>query len=403
MDLQTTTPLHLTYCLNIHPGETWAENLEAIRDRAAVVRDKLGCKGRFGLGLRLSRTAAEQLNEPRTLAAFREFLTANRLYAFTINGFPYGTFHGQSIKQDVYAPDWRTPERRDYTILLANILAALLPPDVKGSISTVPCSYKSWIRTEEHVHEMAGMLVEVAAHLADLERDTGRTITLGLEPEPDCFLETTDELIAFFSGPLHRHGVEHVRRRTGCTAAAAEAAIRNHLGVCVDTAHAAVQYETLADSLRRLQRAGILVSKIQLSAALRLQPTATARARLREFCDAVYLHQVKTRGCDGARAAYPDLPEALDAGEDETGADHEWRVHFHVPLFLATYGELSSTADELDANVRDCILAGVTEHLEIETYTFGVLPDALRTPDITDSIVREYQWVLNNFLRSPTD
>ena len=36
---------------------------------------------------------------------------------------------------------------------------------------------------------------------------------------------------------------------------------------------------------------------------------------------------------------------------------------------------------------------GATSHVEIETYTFDVLPKALHPGDVVKSIAREYEWV----------
>lgn len=395
MKIQDHPPLHLTYCLNVHPGESWEENFAAIRDKALKVRDLVGREGPFGLGLRLSCEAAKTLSRPEKLSQFRRFLDGQGLYAFTINGFPYGRFHGAAIKEDVYRPDWRAPERRDYTILLADILAELLPAGVAGSISTVPGSYKQWLGGADDIAAMVANLTDVAAHLAELRERTGRRICLALEPEPDCYIETTSEAIKFFTGPLS-------------AGAQSGEVIRRHLGVCFDTAHLAVAFEDLGESLSRLREAEVPVAKIQLSAALRAKKgsgtffaeTAISPAKtqyfqkryLTPFCDEIYLHQVKVRGGDGSLRSYPDLPQAIQA--EAGGEQDEWRVHFHVPLFFEGAGPLGSTNSLLDSRFVEAVTQGASEHLEIETYTFDVLPPALRADDVTKSIAREYQWVL---------
>lgn len=379
MKIQEHPPLHLTYCLNVHPGESWEENFAAIRDKALKVRDLVGRESPFGLGLRLSCEAAKTLSRPEKLSQFHRFLDEQGLYAFTINGFPYGRFHGAAVKEAVYRPDWRTPERRDYTILLADILAELLPAGVAGSISTVPGSYKQWLGGADDVAAMVANLTDVAAHLAELRQRTGRRICLALEPEPDCYIETTPEAIEFFTGPL-------------AAGAQNREAIRRHLGVCFDTAHLAVAFEDLGQSLSRLREAEVPVTKIQLSAALRVAGGAHAGEALRGFCDEVYLHQVKIRGGDGSLRSYPDLPQAIEA--EAGGRQDEWRVHFHVPLFFEGTGLLGSTNCLLDSQFVEAVTQGASEHLEIETYTFDVLPPALRADDVTKSIAREYQWVL---------
>ena len=391
MKVQTHPPLHLTYCLNVHPGESWAENFAAIRNHALRVRDSVAPDGPFGLGMRLGATATEELSDPAALAEFQRFLTDEDLYVFTVNGFPYGRFHDTAVKDSVYAPDWRTIERRDYTIVMADLLAALLPEGVSGSISTVPGSYKPWITCDDDVADMVAMLCDVAAHLAALMTDRGCEIVLALEPEPDCYVETTDEVIEFFNGPLREVGIAYLAAEHGMDAAAAEQAISRHLGVCFDTSHLAVEFEDLPGSLAALTNAGVRIGKVHLSAALEVTVSRKARAQLAGFCDPVYLHQVKARLPDGSTTSLPDLPAALAAGAMEDNAVA--RVHFHVPLFFEGLGELTSTARLLAGPFASALLAGATEHLEIETYTFNVLPPELRGGELADTITEEFAWV----------
>lgn len=382
MKLQDDPALHLTYCLNIHPGETWGENFAAIRDKALAVKGRVAPDEPFGLGLRLSWHAAQTLSRKEVLADLRRFLDENGLYVFTLNGFPYGEFHGLAVKENVYRPDWSDPRRLAYTNLLADILAELLGEGVTGSISTVPLSYKAWVGGEHDVEVMVSRLAESVSHLAELRRRTGKDIALALEPEPDCLLETTAEAVAFFAGALAEFGAP----------AAGDEALRHHLGLCVDVCHLAVEFEDPKTSIERLVRSNIAIPKVQLSSALACTPSPAARQRLREFCDPVYLHQVKVKTGRGEIVSCDDLSDAL--AERIEGGDEEWRVHFHVPLYFAEYGELKSTSALYTPELARLLKSGVTQHLEIETYTFDVLPEAAREPDIVRSIAREYEWVL---------
>ena len=382
---------HLTYCLNIHRGESWLENFCAIRTHVLDVRDRVGAGSPFGLGLRLSAVAAGELAASSARDAFSDYMERNALYAFTVNGFPYGPFHGTAVKQNVYRPDWQDPARVAYTNQLADVLAALLPSGLGGSISTVPCSYKAWIDDEDQIAAMARNLGSVAAHLAQVESETSKTIEVCLEPEPDCFLETTDETIAFMTGALIEHGGKQIIDLTGCTNADAETIMRRHIGVCLDTCHITIQYESPTDSLRRLAAAGIRVSKIQVSNALRVRADESARAELARFDEPVYLHQVKVRSESGRRDAYPDLPQALESPVEM--AD-EWRVHFHVPLYFDQSGPLQSTIGDLDTEFFDAVRTCRVPHLEIETYTFDVLPAELRDRTVSECIAGEYEWLM---------
>jgi sugar phosphate isomerase/epimerase len=391
--------VHLSYCSNIHPGESWAEVRANLGRHVVAVRDRLMPEGDFGIGLRLSARAAEELAAPQVLAEFRDFLARQRLYVFTVNGFPYGSFHGTRVKEGVYRPDWRSPERLRYTNQLADLLAALLPEPrpgeqaLEGSVSTVPGAFKPALGGPHDVALMVEHLLAHVAHLVALQARTGRRITLALEPEPHCFLETLDEVIAFFEGQLH--GPAAVRRLaalSGIDAAAAAQALRDHLGICLDLCHAAVEFEHAAQGLRRLERAGIRVHKMQISAGLRLPVLDTAALEaLRRFDDAVYLHQVVEQGPGGLRR-FADLPEAL-ASLPDGAADREWRVHFHVPIFLdrlASFASTQSFVREVLALHRE---RPVSAHLEVETYTWDVLPEPFRSGTVDEAVARELAWV----------
>lgn len=405
MRISDQPPLHLTYCLNVHPGEQWADNLAAIQTHTLAIRNRIAPGKPFGLGLRLSRLAAETLQQPDTLAGFRNFMRNEGLYAFTINGFPYGAFHGKPVKTTVYHPDWSTRERLDYTLILADILAQLLPDGVDGSISTVPLGYGlAFPRHETRASRLETFfpvhLAECAAGLHAIRAKTGREIHLGLEPEPDCLLENTDNVIRFFEGPLLEQGLPHLASRLSCTRQEAEAILRRHIGICFDTCHLAIQFEDLADSLSRLTDHGIRISKIQLSSALEVAPTATARQRLLDFVDPIYLHQVKGINTLPAPrsplpASFPDLPVALASPLAPDALAQLWRIHFHLPLYFMGDGILNSTSGTLDARFWKIVATSPVSHLEIETYTFTVLPQALQAGGIESSIAREYDWVIN--------
>lgn len=393
MQLRQDPPLHLTYCLNIHPGETWADNLQAIKDFSLKIKDRVAPNRSFGLGLRLSHQAAVALGDLGELARFKTFLAAHDLYVFTINGFPYGTFHGDHVKEQVYRPDWRTQERKDYTMRLGRILAELLPEGVPGSISTVPGTYKPWMRGAEDLRRIVDNLIDCVDDLVSIRSQTGRDISVGLEPEPDCLLETTDETTEFFNRHLLRRGTTRLASRRGCSRTQAEKDIRRHLGVCLDACHLSLQFEDMSRSLRDYEESDIRISKIQLSAALKSAITDEAVRQLEGFCDDVYLHQVRVRDSYANTESYPDLSHELLA-DIRKGETRELRTHFHVPLYFAGHGAVQSTVSDLTpVFFRDLLQLSVSA-LEIETYTFGVLPEHTRSPDVIDSVAEEYAWAI---------
>ncbi len=367
--------MRLTYCLNVHPGESWAEQFDAIRAFALPVRNRVAAGKPFGLGLRLSARSARELAAPDALARFRDFLADENLYAFTINGFPYGAFHGARVKEQVYRPDWRTEERVRYTLQMAEILAALAPPNMFGSVSSVPVGYAADFSSDADRARAADHLIATARALAELETRTGVRIALGLEPEPGCVLETRDDTLRFF---------ELLHARAG----AASDGVQRHIGVCLDTCHVSLAFEDLAETWDAFDRAGIAVVKIQLSAALEVRgspPPALSR-----FAEPVYLHQVRLRRGNGEAVGWPDLPDALAAWPVDAATA---RVHFHVPLHWSGGDGLGSTRDAINEAFWQRVRAGACPHVEIETYTFDVLPPELRAGGIVDSISAEFRWV----------
>jgi len=386
---------HLTYCTNIHPGETWDEIRANLERYLPLVKEQASPDAPFGVGLRLSAVAARSLSEPGPLADFKAFLAAQGLYVFTINGFPYGPFHGTRVKDDVYRPDWRDPARLDYTNRLADLLAQLLPPglDCPGSISTVPGAFKAHATDSEAVPLIVEQLLRHAAHLVSLERATGRCIVLALEPEPCCLLETVDETVRFFRQHLHSGAAAaRLAALTGLDVPAAAAALRRHLGVCLDLCHAAVEFEDPAACVQALERAGITIAKVQVTAGLRIpQVTAAVLDELRRYEDAVYLHQVVEHTPTGLQR-YADLVDARTAGHWRDGTC-EWRVHFRGPVFLEAlepFASAQSFVREILAQQRQRAFA---TQFEVETYTWSVLPPQHRTANVEDAIARELAWV----------
>ena len=385
--------VHLTYCTNIHAGETWDEVRASLESHVPPIKAQVSPSAPLGLGLRLSAIAAEALSAPAALAEFRAFLDRNELYVFTINAFPYGPFHGTRVKEDVYQPDWRTPERLAYTDRAAELLAALLPAGLVGSVSTVPGTFKPLAEAPGARREIAENIARHAATLVDIARRTGREIVLALEPEPCCMLETVEETIAFFRDHLHGDAnAAIVAERAGLDRAAARDALLRHVGVCYDICHGAVEFEEPAAAFAALDRAGIRVAKLQLSSALRVPELSGAtEPALSQFDDGVYLHQVVQQR-NGMLTRYVDLAPAF-AALRAGNAGGEWRIHCHVPIFLEVAGDFHSTQPTLKGALA-CTKAGfVAPHLEVETYTWDVLPAMLRQESRAAAIARELEWV----------
>ncbi|MBK9326542.1 MAG: metabolite traffic protein EboE [Chromatiaceae bacterium] len=358
----------ITYCTNIHPGESWGEVFAALRQHIPVVKAAFSPDAAFPIGLRLAERAARELDAARN-REFTDWLRANDCFVPTLNGFPYGAFHGGRVKENVYLPDWRAPERAAYTLRLTDLLAGWLPEGMAGSISSVPLGFKGVVGWDD-LPAFRVQLESVLRHLAEIHDRQGRKILLALEPEPGCLLETTDEACRFFA---------ELDLSEELTA---------FLGLCYDACHQAVEFEDPADSLRRLDQAGIPIAKVQVSSALRV--AGEGREHLRRFDEPCYLHQVVVRNRDGNLDRYADLGQALAREEIGGGVGEEWRCHFHVPIFLAGTPDHGTTQSFL-IDLLPLLPADIL--LEVETYTWDVLPPELRLDSVTDSIVRELEWL----------
>lgn len=393
---------HLSYCTNIHAGEEWKDHFAVLQENIPLIKERLSWQKPFGIGLRLSNKASLSLAKEENLSAFKKWLYDNNCYVYTMNGFPYGGFHHQRVKDQVHAPDWTTNERLQYTLRMFRILSELLPEGMEGSISTSPLSYKHWFagdedRQQEAMEKATWHMLEVAEQLVKVHRVTDTILHLDIEPEPDGLIGNGMEFLHWYLQCLLPMGVPLMMERFSVSREQAEEMIRRHVRLCYDVCHFAIGYEDAQDMLSALREAKIAVGKLQLSAALKadMPQDAGARSPVKEafqmFDEPTYLHQVIARCQDGRLLHYADLPDALQDIENTSVA--EWRAHFHVPLFLNQYGLLRSTQEDVKAMLQWCREQKITEHLEVETYTWEVLPQEWQAP-LAESISRELAWVL---------
>ncbi len=401
MQIGRERSLDLTYCTSIHPAEGW-ENVERnIRRYAPALKQTLSPSAPFGLGLRLSAREAKELLAGDRLARFAGFLEDHGLYVAILNGFPYGPFHGVAVKENVYAPDWRDNARVEYTLDLIEILRLLLPAGMDGSVSTAPLSFKAWMppdALEAGWEGMIGKLMQVAERLVRIGDEEGKLIHLDIEPEPACVIENTAEAVEFFRHKLVPIGAPLLAQACGLGIDGAREQLLKHVQLCFDCCHFAVEHEQPLKALQRLHSSGIPIGRIQLSTALRANFPAdpagaqiTAR-KLGPFTETVYLHQVGEKRGERTRV-FPDLDDALRESQADAPGTKEWCIHFHVPLFTAEYDGFAGTQDETAAVLKAAYETDFTTHLEIETYTWEVLPAGLKM-DLQASIEREYEWVL---------
>lgn len=380
----------LGYCTNVHPYATLPELLELLGREPAALRERLVRAGRLAapeplaVGLWLPAAAAREA--ARDPAPLRARLAGLGLRAFTVNAFPLRDFHAARVKDEVFRPAWGEPERLAATLHAAEALAALLPEDEIGTVSTHTGAWRAWGPPLADEDAIVRGLLEAARGLAALRARSGRRIVLALEPEPGSWVETTEQACDLFARRLLPDG---------------EAA-RAHLGLCWDACHQAVEFEDPAASLAALRAAGVPLAKVQLSAALVLRDPARHAALLAPWAEDRWFHQVVARGTDGRLTRLADLPLALaaDAPRAVREAD-EWRVHFHVPVCAGELdgdGALRSTQPELRALLA-CHALGDVPHLELETYSFALLPAARRAAlgcaTLLDALEREFAFTLD--------
>ncbi|MFI8389883.1 metabolite traffic protein EboE [Streptomyces sp. NPDC085540] len=371
------TAVHLSYCTNVHPAEDLAGIVRQLDEHAEPVRHRLGAD-RLGLGLWLpGPLAAELAADGSAVTRLRAELTARGLEVVSLNGFPYRGFHAPVVKHDVYLPDWSDPARLAYTLDLARVLTRLLPDDAaRGSISTLPLGWRTWW-TPEHRDAAQRQLALLTDELATLREREGRAVRIAFEPEPGCVVERTEEAVE------HLGSLDH-----------------SLIGVCLDTCHLAVGFEEPEQALDRLSAAGLPVVKVQASCALHADdpkdpPTAAALAR---FVEPRFLHQTR-EAADPRPLARDDLGMAMHPGP-ELGAlpgRAPWRVHFHTPLHAEPAAPLRSTRPVLEETLAR-LLGGeraLTDHIEVETYTWSVLPEGQRPEGpaaLSEGIAAELHW-----------
>lgn len=390
---------HLAYCTKIHPCHGWEELFDSIRAYVPALKARLAPGKPFGLGLRLSATESLEILAHDHLDRFREFLARNEVYVFTVNGFPYGPFRGPSVKAAVFSPDWRDEARVAYTERLIEILASFLPPGMEGSISTLPLSYKAWIPPADTkaMQRMTANLAHIVRVLIEVRESRGKVIHVDLEPEPDGLLENSTEVVDFFQQWLLPHGAQLLAGWTGMSLMEARALLLEHIQICLDTCHLSVAYEDLAAVLDLFQINGIRVGKVQITSGLKVllpeiqEQRRTLARQLEPFSHSPYLHQVIAQRDGGAYCHYRDLAEVLP--QFSTVSDRQWRIHFHMPLYIEGYEGLFTTQEETREMLRVLQEHCFCRHLELETYTWEVLPPALKM-DVLDSLEREYRWTL---------
>jgi hypothetical protein len=396
-------PLRIGYCTNVHAGRDLPAVLDNLLHFSLPIRQLVSPESSMGVGLWFSEVSAQQAIVPANLHLLRSRLDEYQLVPFTLNGFPQGDFHSQIVKHRVYQPTWWQRERCDYTLSLIRILDALLPAGEVGSISTLPIAWSVPPPTDDELARATAHLMEIAMELHQLFERTGRKIVLAIEPEPGCFLTDSASFRAFFNRYLSAPNLTSHQSHVA----------REYLTLCHDICHAAVMFEDQVHELNQLERDGIGIGKVQVSAAIRidwqsksLEERVVAWKQLSSFAEDRYLHQTTIRR-DAAQGITlsEDLGVALSTVQSVEDLVGQWRVHFHVPIFLTSFGLLESTQPEIKKLID--ILAGTsskrpsfTGHYEVETYAWSVLPDAISETSLSQGIAKEIGWFKNSLQKA---
>jgi hypothetical protein len=385
---------HLTYSTLVHPADNWEQLWTSLNTYLPRVKARVSPDAPFGVCIRLAAPTAELLAASAAeRAKLKRFLADHDLYVYTVNAFPYGAFKGTIVKEQVYEPDWRTEARTRYTINVADILADITRADIAPSIQTAPLGFKPNVTGPDVIASYTEHVLRVAAHLVQLEARTGRTVTLAIEPEPHCFLETTDETVAYFTGHLYTGAAAgRLAKLAAIPLSEAHVALRRHIGIVFDIGHQAVGFEHIPTSLQTLVDASVPIFKLQEVAAMHIpEVTQEAVDALAQYARTVYLTQTVEKK-NGRLTKFLNVEDAFAAWQTDPGP-REWRIHFHVPVFLEDLGAFRTTRFALEEALAVHKATPLSRQLEIETYTWDVLPDHLKTGDIVDYVCREIEWV----------
>jgi hypothetical protein len=391
------------YCCNVHGG-TSLDEVKANLDRHTTrVKELFSPEANMRIGLWLSRSALAGLGESSQAKKdatdqFGDWLAERGLIPFTFNGFPFGDFHQEVVKHDVYLPSWDQQARYDYTLELAQVQRRLLARNTTWTenlqtISTLPLGWPSRFGDDvfstdaDFLKRCSEQLRTLATALHQLEDSSGKQTIICIEPEPGCVLDTATDITRFFDEFLFTEN------------SVQNDLVRRHIGVCHDVCHSAVKFEDQSTAVKAYKAAGISIGKVQVSSAVESdfddKPESNEKRlqQLQQFSEPKYLHQTSVLQNNSQTARFfEDLPDALAEFPQPCG---KWRVHFHVPIFAEELGSLSTTQSQIGSFLKSLDEEQVqVPHFEVETYAWNVLPDSHRSlaGNLAEGIAEELRW-----------
>nr|YP_009551192.1 hypothetical protein [Vischeria sp. ACOI 3415]QAA12125.1 hypothetical protein [Vischeria sp. ACOI 3415] len=401
MKIQTYKQFDLTYCSNIHPGDSWEEIFSNLKINIPLIKMKLSPNKPFGIGLRLSNKAANQLLKNNNLNKLKKWLNQNNCYVITLNGFVYGEFYKTSIKEKVYYPDWTNRKRNNFNNTLINLSAELCLPGNEVGFSTSPLAYKFYskkVSNDLFCGRVSNYILELVQQLIKIYEKQGKIIHIDFEPEADCILENIQDMLLFFGEFILKKIAFILAKDLQISLFQARIHLVRHVRICYDVCHQAIQFEDHIKNFIALNQIGVKIGKIQISSALHLKLDQYEQNflinKLNKFKDNVYLHQVTEKKSNGYLYKYRDLSEAIsNLNKNRTS---EWRVHFHLPIFNQKYANFLTTNQDIDDIVKFLKISALTSCLEIETYTWEIIPKNIKL-DLLSSISKEYEWIIIQF------
>ncbi|MEW6983609.1 metabolite traffic protein EboE [Colwelliaceae bacterium 6471] len=370
-------PHEIVYCSNVHPYSTLDGLREQLIKHVLPIKQKRNLNS-MALGLWLNQALVNEiLANPEKMLTLTKLFEQEKLIILTLNAFPQETFHAEQVKANVYLPDWSDNARFNYTKQLVKIIcqySSLFNNEV--SISTVPLGYKRGWCADKHAIA-CNHLSSLSKLLAEVKKSAAKHVTVCLEMEPDCVLESSQEMVAFFQNDLMIAKYPEIRR---------------HLGVCFDICHQAVMHENINDSLTLFEKSGITIGKIQVSNALQFNNSDrhVVLTELEPYMHSPYLHQIKTQ-LHNRILSTDDLSPLTLTRLTEQGVS---RVHFHVPINRQKLTDtITTTQKSILATLDYLELAKIKPNLEVETYTWALIDGDADSEQLNQHLVSELTWL----------
>jgi hypothetical protein len=381
----------LSYCTNIHFGESWEEVFYILKFHSRKLRNAFLKMDQFGIGLRLSNSSIINLSKSSFFFDFLFWLKINNFYIKSVNGFPYSFFGSNYIKDNVYLPDWSNFKRYIYSRRIIILFSNFLNKNNFGGISTLPLSYKYFFCNYSYNNlyiKSIKYLYSLLILLNDIYVNNKIFIHLDIEPEPDCVVSNTLDYINFFKKWLLDRIILYFLKKK------IHMFILNYFRICFDICHSSVEFESICQSFNSIFLFNIKFGKFQISSSLKIDKMNFYNSYVFSYLpETPYIHQVYGKTFYDNIITYKDISLAHILLYKKKIV--EYRIHYHVPIFFDKYEIFESTQQYIIEFFKLLKKRNAFYIFEIETYTFDILPCYLKL-NILYSLKREYDWVIKN-------